>query len=190
MDPNARGGDLAHNSQQRRWSRLLDGEHVWGSLDGSVNSDGFRSYRLVVFPPGISRAERRYLRMWWGWPTWGAMSWLALVVGSAAVLSTWTALAISTMAYLGAGALVRALAGNRRSQVRTLRAVRVRGHVDDPCAVNYSLLEAIASLLALADGARDQGRLSVIDHELVWWHVYDCLGRTHSGSVGRRSPGG
>jgi hypothetical protein len=186
MDRNARGGDLAHNSQQRWWSRLLDGEHVWGSLHSSVNSDGFRSYRLVVFPPGISRTERRYLRMWWGWPTWGALLWLALVVGTAAVLSAWAALAISTTAYLGAGALVRALAGRRRSQVRTFRAVRVRGHVDDPCAANYMLLEAIACLLAQADGARDQGRLSAIDHELVWWHVYDCLGRTHSGSVDKR----
>src|ERR1700738_3494787 len=78
---------------KRWWSRVIDGEQVWGSIDISFRRHGFRSYRLVVFPPGISPAERRYVRMWRAWPTWGLLWWFVLLVGSGSVLSPWAALA-------------------------------------------------------------------------------------------------
>lgn len=167
-------------------SRILDGEHVWGSIDISLHRHGFRSYRLVVFPPGINPSERRHLRMWRAWPTWGLLCWLVLLVGSGSVLSPWAALASSTTVYLAAGVVVRALSGKVRSRVRTLRVVQIQGHVDETWAAKYALLERMVHLLANADALREQGRLSVVDHEVTWWRVYDCLSPDRAGSLDER----
>jgi hypothetical protein len=168
------------------WSRVLDGEQVWGSIDISFQRHGFRSYRLVVFPPGISPSERRYVRMWRAWPTWGLLSWFILVVGSGSVLSPWAALASSTAVYLAAGVVLRALAGNVRSQVRSLRVVQIQGDVDEASAAKYALLERMVLLLANVDALREQGRLSVVDHEVAWWRVYECLSPHRAGSDDQR----
>jgi hypothetical protein len=179
-------GSVEPSLSKRWWSRVTDGEQVWGSLDVSVQRDGFRSYRLVVFPPGISPSERRCLRMWRAWPTWGLLCWFILLVGFGGALSPWVGLATSTAVYLAAGLVVRALAGNVRSQVRTLRVVQIQGHVDGVWAAKYALLERMVHLLAAADALREQGRLSVVDHEVTWWRVYDCLSPDRAGSVDER----
>ena len=171
---------------KRWWSRALDGEQVWGSIDISFQRHGFRSYRLVVFPPGISPSQRRYLRMWRAWPTWGLLSWFILVVGSGSVLSPWAALASSTAVYLAAGVVVRALAGNVRSQVRTLRVVQIQGDVDEVSAAKYALLKRMVLLLANVDALREQGRLTVVDHEVTWSRVYECLSPDRAGSLDKR----
>jgi hypothetical protein len=171
---------------KRWWSRVTDAQHVWGSIDISSQRHGFRSYRLVVFPPGISPSERRYVRMWRAWPTWGLLWWFILVVGSGSALSPWAGLTISTAVYLAAGVVVWALAGNVRSQVRTLRVVQIQGHVDEAWAANYSLLERMVHLLANVDAQREQGRLSVVDHEVTWWRVYDCLSPDRADSLDER----
>jgi hypothetical protein len=46
--------------------RVIDGQRPWGSIDTGVSRQGFRRYRLVVFPPGISDFERRLLRLYLG----------------------------------------------------------------------------------------------------------------------------
>ncbi|HEX2402769.1 MAG TPA: DUF6611 family protein, partial [Mycobacterium sp.] len=48
---------------RRGWSRLLDGDRAWGSLEIRPDRFGVTRYRLVVFPPGIDDAERRRVRM-------------------------------------------------------------------------------------------------------------------------------
>jgi hypothetical protein len=171
---------------KRWWSRVIDGERVWGSIDISFQRHGFRSYRLVVFPPGISPSERRYVRMWRAWPTWGLLWWFILLVGSGSVLSPWAALASSTTVYLAAGVVVRALGGNVGSQVRTLRVVQIQGRVDEAWAAKYALLERTVHLLANVDALREQGRLSVVDHEVTWWRVYDSLSPDPAGSDDQR----
>src|ERR1700741_2720084 len=58
---------------QPRWgSRLLDGAHPWGSFDAAIGRYGIRRYRLAVYPPGSTTADRRLARMWRGWPITGA----------------------------------------------------------------------------------------------------------------------
>ena len=88
--------------------------------------------------------------------------------------------------YLAAGVVVRALAGNVRSQVRTLRVVQIQGDVDEASAVKYALLERMVHLLANVDTLREQGRLSVVDHEVAWSRVYECLSPDRAGSLDQR----
>ena len=109
-----------------------------------------------------------------------------LLVGSGSVLSPWAALASSTAVYLAAGVVVRALAGNVRSQVRTLRVIQIQGDVDEASAAKYALLKRMVLLLANVDALREQGRLTVVDHEVTWSRVYECLSPDRAGSLDQR----
>jgi hypothetical protein len=99
------------------------------------------------------------------------------------MLSPLAALASSAMVYLVAGVVVRVLAGNICSQVRTLRVVQIQGHVDEAWAAKYALLERAVRILANVDALRELGRLSVIDHEVAWSRVYHCLSPDRASSV-------
>ena len=62
---------------RRGWRRLVDGDRPWGSVDICSVRMGLTQYVLVVYPPGISDAERRSVRIWRGWPMWGTLLWIA-----------------------------------------------------------------------------------------------------------------
>ena len=62
---------------RRGWLRLVDGAFPWGSFIVCLDRMGVTRYRLVIYPPGINEAERRRLRVWRGWPMWGALLWIA-----------------------------------------------------------------------------------------------------------------
>ena len=100
---------------RRGWQRLLDGERPWGSLDVHPDRFGMTRYRLVVFPPGISEPERRWVRLARGWPMWGALVWVACEVFLTQVTGPWTALALSTSAFICLGLVTMAMAGAQRS---------------------------------------------------------------------------
>jgi uncharacterized protein DUF6611 len=45
-----------------------------------VSRHGVRRYRLVIYPPGISTAQRLLARLWRGWPISGAALMLLVVM--------------------------------------------------------------------------------------------------------------
>lgn len=171
----------------RRWSRILDGEHLWGSLDVGPHRQGFREYRLVVFPPGHTATERRMLRLWRAWPVWGAVLWLLLAVGLCGRPAPWADIAISTIVYLGLGLVTLAFAGQVRSRVRTLRVQVIDGHPDARSAAMYAELLTLVNILCDADAKRDRAEFSAVDHEAACWRVYDRLAPHHPRSVGKYS---
>jgi hypothetical protein len=48
-----------------RMMRVIDGQRAWGSIDTGVSRQGFRRYRLVVFPPEISDSPAQHEALWW-----------------------------------------------------------------------------------------------------------------------------
>jgi hypothetical protein len=118
------------------------------------------------------------LRLWRAWPTWGALLWLISEICLSGVLSSWAAIGISTTVYLSIGAVILALAGDRRSRVRTL-SVAVVDRRPERSAARYAEWETLVGILTDADDLCEQGRLSAIDHEAVWRRVYDRLGPRH-----------
>ncbi|MDR3662500.1 MAG: hypothetical protein P4L86_19325 [Mycobacterium sp.] len=160
---------------QHWWTRLLDGDHVWGSLSVSPTRYGVARYSLVVFPPGIDRDERRLLRAWRAWPTWGATLWLL----SLCLLSTptaWAQFAVPTAVWLGVGAVLFARVAQLRTQVRTRCMTRFASHPDGQTEAEYAEMKVLVATLRSADTLRDQGQLSASGHEAIWWQVYDRLG--------------
>jgi hypothetical protein len=156
-------------------ARVLDGERVWGSLEAGPERRGFRSYQLIVYPPGIDRIGRRYLRLARSWPVLGAALWLLSFVFFSGAHSPWVALAVSTLSYLGGALVVNAFAGQSRSQVRSLRVTRIAGYDDPAMAARYAQLETLANRLLRADTLRTAQQLSALEHEAIWWSVYDHL---------------
>jgi hypothetical protein len=135
--------------------RVLDGPRVWGSIDTGPDRHGFRRYRLVVFPPGVTRAQRRLLIC------------LSQVYGP-----SW-ALAMATAAYLGGAAILCHRLGTQRTHVHTLSAVVIAGYSDPHAGETYAELQKLTAILCTCDALLGQGRISVADHELIWGQVYE-----------------
>ena len=164
---------------RRGWLRMLDGEFRWGSLDIRPDRFGVTRYRLVVFPPGISESERRWVRAARGWPLWGALVWVMCEALSTQVTGPWTALAISTAAYLAVGLTAVTMAGEPRTQVRTMGAVVMAGYHDPVLVATRDKLKVLAATVIDADKRLEGGQISAAHHEMIWWWVYNELDSAH-----------
>lgn len=162
---------------RRGWLRLLDGERSWGSIDIRPDRFGVTHYRLVVYPPGISESERRWVRVARGWPLLGAVVWIISEIVFSPVTGPWTALAVSTGAYVGPGLVAVALAGVPRTRVRTMAVTVMAGNRDPILGAVRDRLEGLATLLLEADDRLADGRITAIQHEMVCWQVYDRMSR-------------
>src|SRR6478609_3465446 len=105
------GSGLIH----RGLRRVLDGDRRWGSIDIRPDRFGVTRYRLVVFPPGITDAERRRVRVARGWLLWGALVWVFCEILLNQMTGPWTALVASTGIYLGLGLVATSMAGTAQT---------------------------------------------------------------------------
>jgi hypothetical protein len=167
----------------RRWAVVLDGSHDWGSIDVSPTRHGVTQYRLVLFPPGLDIAERRLLRAWRAWPTWGAVVWVASQIVLGSFLTPATAFAASTVAYLASGAVLFARVAELRTRVLTLSVVRIAGYPDPQSTTMFTELKSLVATLCQADAQRALGQSSPAEHEAIWWQVYDRLAQNQARPV-------
>jgi hypothetical protein len=159
----------------RGWRRALDGDRRWGSIDIRPDRYGVTRYRLVVFPPGISESERRRVRVARGWPLWGALVWVFCEIWLSHMTGPWTAFALSTATYLGLGLVSVVMAGAPRTRVRTIAAMVMAGHHDPISRAARDKVEELSGTMIEADERLADGRISALQHEMVWWHVYDQM---------------
>jgi hypothetical protein len=160
---------------RRWWSRLLNGENRWGFVHIQRDRFGVTRCRLVVYPPGISDVERRRLRIWRGSPIWGAALWVVAEIILQQFLGPWSALAISSTIVIVSGAVARAMIDDARTNVRTAVVITLPGHTDAATIAARDKLQAMAATLMDADERVDAKQMSPIDHEALWWQVYDQL---------------
>ena len=140
-----------------------------------VGRYGLRRYRLTIFPPGVSTADRRLLRLWRGWPIWGAVLWLVAQMSVSNVVSSETAMAVSATGYLAVGATLFVLAGTARAQVRSMSVILIHGYADPQSETRYTEWARLVRFLTLADEMRERGAVSAVEHEAAWWTAYDRL---------------
>jgi hypothetical protein len=162
-------------TRPRWWSRLLDGENRWGFARIQMDRFGVTRYRLVVYPPGISDAERRRLRIWRGAPIWGAALWVVSEIYLQQAMSPLPALAISTATVIVLVAIALAMAGSTRTMVRMVSVVTMPGHIDAATIAARDKLLALASTLFDADERAGAEHMSPLEHEVLWWQVYEQL---------------
>ena len=173
----------------RRWcAQLLDGENRWGFVRIQIDRFGVTRYRLVVYPPGISDVQRRRLRVWRGAAIWGAALWVVSEIFLQQFVGPWTALAVSTGGVLALAAVAMAKAGEMRLMVRSIGVVTMPGLTEVATMRSRDALLAMAMTLTTADDRVDEERMSPLDHEALWWQVYEQLAPATAVTSARRLP--
>ncbi len=160
---------------RRMWRQLLDGITPWGSIDIRPVRWGGTCYRIVVYPPGITHAERRRVRLWRGWPMWGAGLWLLVLMVLARTTDPWTALGWATAGYLAVGAAAYVWAGEVRSRVRTAEVHVLASKNDVPTLIRSRVIRSLGTTMVRADEQLAAGEIRSADYEATWWRVYDRL---------------
>lgn len=148
-----------------------------------VGRYGVRHYRLIIYPPGTSTADRRLARLWRAWPPGGAvlgLGLLAVILLGNAVSSPHTVLAVAMAAYLSIGALLFLRAGPARVQVRSMSVVLMPGAADAQQRRRHAEWETLVDMLVRADHMLRTGAISPVEHEAIWWQAYDRLAATTS----------
>jgi hypothetical protein len=162
------------------WSRLLDGAYPWGSFDATIGRYGARGYRLIIYPPGASTADRQYARLSRGWPITGAVLVLlaVMLLGNVAA-SPDTVLALGVAAYVSIGALLFLRAGPACVQVRSMSVILMPGAADARERRRYIEWQILVRMLTRADHLLRTGAISLVEHEATWWEACDRLEAIH-----------
>lgn len=163
------------------WSRLLDGPHPWGSFDATVGQYGVRRYRLTIYPPGTTAADRRLARLWRGWPTTGAALGLLAVMLLGDAVPPLTVLGCVVAAYVGIGALLFMRAGPARVPVRFMSAVLMPHAADVVERRRHADWVTLVRLMTRAERMLRDGAISRVQHEAIWWETYRRLEATTYG---------
>ena len=173
----------------QRWcALLLDGEDRWGYIRVQVDRFGVMRYRLVLYPPGISDIERRRLRIWRGAPLWGAVVWVLSEILLQQAVGPGPALVVSTGTVLALAAVALVKARTTRRLVRSASVMTMPGYTTAATiAARDGLLDKAAALTA-ADKRVDEQRMSPLEHEALWWQVYDQLAPAHTDASVREMP--
>lgn len=168
--------------------RLLEGDAQWGSLTIQPDRFGTR-YFLIVYPPGTTVAERRRIRIWRGWPIWGAALWIVSEIALSGQIDPWHALAVSTSILLAAGAVAFMMAGRARGRVRTMGATLLPRHCDPISQAACTRMSELTDRLREAEAQRTRGFIDSARFELAWWQVYNDMA-AHAPSGARDSSSG
>ncbi|MFD3041299.1 hypothetical protein A5746_30505 [Mycolicibacterium conceptionense] len=166
---------------------LLDGARVWGCVQVRPGRFGITYYRLVVYPPGLSTTERRLVRLARGWPLWGMLVWLMCQLWLGGQMSPWPAFGASTAVFVATGAITLGLSGDALHRVRTLCVTTMAGYDDQGAAAARDHLVTLAATLLQADERRDRGELTAVNHELIWWQVYNRMDADHGANTKQAS---
>lgn len=156
--------------------RLVLGPAPWGSVSVRRDRCGVTSYRLVVYPPGTTDAERSRIRIWRGWPVWGTTLWVVVGVPVESVVGTTRAFILASIVALSAGAAAYRTAKPNATRVRTIGVVLPAGSPHRGRRAARNELLRLAGSLQFADELRAAGRLSALDYEVVWSSAYHRIG--------------
>ncbi|POH61339.1 hypothetical protein C3B61_18655 [Cryobacterium zongtaii] len=157
-----------------RWlSPVLDGRCKWGGYTVSVGRYGSVGHRLVLYPPGISAPQRRWVRLWRGWMVSGLVGVLGLLITFGAVGASRLVIITACVTFYVFGTVVVARrAGPVRRQVLELTAARSHLAPDAGHALECGYLATLAATMTSADAALASGVSSPPEHEMVWWGVF------------------
>jgi hypothetical protein len=159
-----------------RWfSRVLDGDRPWGSYDVKITQYGVRRYRLIIYPPGTTTADRRLARLRRGWPLGGAVLILFAIMIGDAVSSPYTVPAVAITTYLSIRVLLSLLAGPKRVHVKSMSLVLMPVITDEDERRRHNEWKTLTHMLARADDMLSTGAISPVEYEAIWWQAYDRL---------------
>jgi len=77
--------------------------------------------------------------------------------------------------YVVGGAVLFACARSARSRLRSMSVILLAGDADSSDRRRYTEWETLVDMLTRADCFRETGEISPVEHEAIWWEVYDRL---------------
>lgn len=163
----------ADGGLHRAVARVLHGERVWGGLEVWPSRNAVVRYRLTVYRPGTSAAERQAERLWRAWPAIAGATGVAEFAALSAVGQVLRALLV-VAAVSVAGSVTVAVLTRRRARPIRVTAARLQAG-GGAVGLYREVASAVAYLEAADDGLR-AGRLTSAQHELAWATVWRMLG--------------
>jgi hypothetical protein len=159
-----------------RWfSRLLDGDHPWGSYDVKISQYSVRRYRLIIYPPGTATADRRLARLRRGWPLGGAALVIFAIMVGDALSSPYTVPAVAMTAYLSIHVLLSLVAGPKRVHVKSMSLIFMPAIAGEDERRQHHEWTILTQMLTRADDMLSTGAISPVEYEAIWWRAYDGL---------------
>ena len=133
------------------------------------------TYRLVVYPPGTNRAERRALQLWTSWPVVGAV--LSLLAFAIAGEMLQPGLLVAMAALLYAGGIIAGWIASRRIRplVKKLNVAQYPDNGRIRTLGDLATLSSAVTRLRSMDDRAASGELSGVEYEQEWWLVYSSL---------------
>lgn len=154
---------------------VFDGRHSWGSYMVAAGRFGVVQRSLVLYPPGIDRKERRWLRLWRGMtPIAIAVAALVmLLIGEA--LPLWGSALVSAAAVLLPVGLLAYRVRRSRGRVRCLVALRSPRQYGLAGYTGYAEALRLARRLMAAEEQLRAGEIDQVEYELRWHRAYEAL---------------
>ncbi len=84
-------------------------------------------------------------------------------------------LAFFVVAYVGIGALLFLRAGPLRVQVRSMSVILLPNSADAHERQSHTECRTLAGALLRADNLLANGAISLVEHEAIWWDVYERI---------------
>jgi len=153
----------------------MSNAHPWGLLETTVPVRyGWRSLRLMVYPPGVNAAQRRLLWLDRNIPIIAAILVLAAML---VLVPAVPPLALLLLVPVGAGIIigVRRLTQRLRLSVRVLSVAQLDIHGSTRTYGDGDLLNRCVDELCDMDRARLADRITPVEYERRWAEVYDAL---------------
>ncbi|MGC4934727.1 DUF6611 family protein [Gordonia sp. DT30] len=147
--------------------RIVAGEHRWGYVQVGYARQWVRD-RMVLYPPGTSLEQRRWMRMW---------RWLPAVVAAIFLITAFVGGYLGSalvVAFAVAIALSVALAVVVAERTRRVRHASVMtegwtGPDADPASLaNIAMIRRISGRLRQADADLHDGRIDEVRYEVIW----------------------
>lgn len=152
----------------RYTARAMSGAHPWGLLETTVPVRyGWRSFRLMVYPPGVSAAQRCVFWLDRNVPIVAAILVLAAMLVLVPVVPP---LALLLLIPVGVAIIagVRRLTKPLRLTVRILSVAQLDIHGSTRTYGNDCLMNRCVDELGGMDRARRAGQITPVEYERRW----------------------
>lgn len=146
---------------------------VWGSYQVGLMRYGMVRRRLVVFPPGADRDERRAIRVWLSSALWAPLASIVVFVGLGTChVDAYVGLCAAIAVGVGGWMWARHRAAAVRSGVRMIESMVVPSATDAGGRAREQQIRRWITELRAADSGLADGSLSPAQHECVWNRVH------------------
>ncbi|MFF2371595.1 DUF6611 family protein [Agromyces sp. NPDC058110] len=164
-----------HSACAREWLAVRDGRHRWGDTSAVVGRYGVVVHTVVVYPPGCSTVDRRWIRAWRSLPMISILAFWICLAGFSTLMPIAGAFAATIGVIL---VLVAALAYRCRDLRRAVAELVTEippGSTDAGLHAREARALRLAASLDVAEKRLAEGRLDELEFQARWHAAYDSV---------------